>query len=105
MSSIGLFQVYWQLHQLREEDGYSAARVSWIVSVFGFLAIFLGVQAGMLFDRFGGRPLLVVGSLVYAAAFFGLAFGSTYAHFMACFVVAGVGAGMWTQADDQYLPC
>lgn len=93
MSSIGLFQVYWQLHQLSDSARYSPTQISWIISVFGFLTVFLGVQAGVLFDRFGARSLLVAGSAVYVAAFLGLAFSSKYAHFMACLAAAGVGAG------------
>jgi hypothetical protein len=48
----------------------------------------------VLFDRFGIRWLLPLASVVYVAAFVGLAFSRTYGEFMGCFSVAGVAAGM-----------
>ncbi|ESA43948.1 hypothetical protein GE21DRAFT_853 [Neurospora crassa] len=87
LSSIGLFQTEWEQHQLRE---YSKSDISWIISVFGFLDCFFAAPCGILFDRFGPRSLLLVGSTIYVASFVGLAFSTTYGQFMACFVVAGI---------------
>jgi hypothetical protein len=89
MTAIGLFQVYWQEHQLASDD---PTRISWIISVFGFLSLFLAAHAGALFDRFGARWLLIGSALMYAGSFLGLAYSTEYAHFMGCFIVAGVGA-------------
>jgi len=52
ISSIGLFQAYWQTHQL---SAYTTRDISWISAVNVFLNLFLGVQIGPLFDRYGPR--------------------------------------------------
>jgi len=67
--------------------------ISWIVSMFGFLDCFVAAPFGVIFDRYGSKILLPLGSMVYLASFVGLAFASTYGQFMACFVVAGLSAG------------
>ncbi|KAK1768327.1 MFS general substrate transporter [Phialemonium atrogriseum] len=93
LSSIGLFQTYWQEHQLAEED---STDISWILSMFGFLDCLVAAPFGVLFDQYGSRLLLPAGCTVYLASFVGLAFATTYSHFMACFVVAGLSAAVPT---------
>lgn len=90
LSSIGLFQTYWHQHML---SAYSESEISWIISVFGFLGCLFASPAGTLFDRYGSAWLLLVGSLVYVAAFVGLAFSSTYGELMGCMMLAGIAAG------------
>jgi MFS family permease len=90
MSAIGLFQTYWQGHQLAAE---SPTRISWILSVFGFLDCLFCIVVGAIFDRFQPRYYLPAGCLVYTAAFLGLGWASTYAQFLGCFVVGGIFAG------------
>jgi len=92
MTAVGLFQVYWKEHQL---SSYSNPEIAWIISIFGFLDIFLSGPAGFLFDRVGARRLLLPASVVYFSAYLGLAFSSRYEHFMACFVIAGSSACKW----------
>lgn len=87
MSAIGLFQTYLQEHQLAAE---SATKISWLLSVFGFLNCFMCVAAGALFDRFKPHYYLPFGSLAYALSFLGLGWASTYAQFLGCFAVGGV---------------
>ncbi|KAK1781094.1 major facilitator superfamily domain-containing protein [Copromyces sp. CBS 386.78] len=87
LSSIGLFQTEWKQYQLR---GYSKSEISWIISIFGFFGCFFAAPCGILYDRYGPRLLLQVGSTIYVASFIGLAFSTTYGQFMACFVVAGI---------------
>ncbi|OBT81999.1 hypothetical protein VE02_09616 [Pseudogymnoascus sp. 03VT05] len=59
-SCIGLFQSYWQSHQL---STYSSRDIGWISSTQIFLTLFLGVQIGPLFDRYGPRWLTFAGSV------------------------------------------
>lgn len=100
LSSIGLFQTYWKTHQLAEETGMD---ISWIVSMFGFLDCFVAAPFGVIFDRYGSKILLPLGSMAYLASFVGLAFASTYGQFMTCFVVAGLSAGNYSHTLS--LPC
>lgn len=101
LSSIGLFQTYWQEHQLAEESGMN---ISWIISMFGFLDCFVAAPFGVLFDRYGSKPLLAIGCTVYLSSFVALAFATTYGQFMACFVIAGISAGMCTFPILEPLP-
>lgn len=94
MTSVGLIQVYWTQNQLSD---YSRTAISWIPSVFVFLALLLGVQVGKLFDRYGPRITLIVGTIGYIAANTLLAFCTQYWHFMLCFgVLGGVSAAIIT---------
>lgn len=79
ISSAGLFQSYWQNHQL---SSYASRDVGWITAVNVFLNLFLGVQVGPLFDRYGPRWLLLGGSVVYVLSLVLMAECSKYWHFM-----------------------
>ncbi|KAF4635382.1 hypothetical protein G7Y89_g2712 [Cudoniella acicularis] len=87
ISSVGLFQSYWQAHQL---SAYTSRDIGWIAAVNVFLNLFLGVQIGPLFDRYGPRWLILAGSVVYVAALVALAECKVYWHFM---LVYGAGCG------------
>ncbi|RDL31166.1 MFS monocarboxylate transporter [Venustampulla echinocandica] len=97
MSSVGLFQSYWQANQLAN---YSPRDVGWIAAVNIFLNLFLGVQIGPLFDRYGSRYLVLVGSVVYVVSLVVLAECTRYWHFMLVYgVVNGIsGACLTTTA-------
>ena len=90
MSAWGLFQVYWQDHQL---SSYSAPQVAWIGSVFGFLDCFLDLPCGMALDRWGARAMLPAGCAVYWVCFLSLAWCETYGALIGCLAIAGVSAG------------
>ena len=91
MSAIGLFQTYLQEEQLA---GQSATKISWLLSIFGFLDCFMCVAVGAVFDQLKPHYYLPIGSLVYALSFLGLGWASTYAQFLGCFVVGGIFACM-----------
>ena len=86
ISSVGLLQSYWQDHQL---SSYTTRDVSWITAVNVFLNLFLGVQIGPLFDRYGPRGLMAVGSVAYVASLVLLAQCRFYWHFMLVYGVLG----------------
>jgi MFS family permease len=93
-SSIGIFQSYWLMHQL---SSYSSSEVGWISAVNIFLALFLGVQIGPMFDRWGPRWLLLSGSVAWVASLFTMAQCETYWQFMLVFgIVAGVANALLT---------
>ncbi|KAK4217542.1 putative monocarboxylate transporter [Rhypophila decipiens] len=68
-NSVGVIQPYWAQHQLAS---FSVHNIAWISGANIFLCLFLGVQFGPWFDRFGPRWLLAVGSLVYLAGLAGI---------------------------------
>lgn len=94
INSVGLFQAYWQEHQLA---AYSSGDIGWISAVNVFLNLILGVQTGPLFDRYGPRGLIAVGSVVYVASLVLLAQCSKYWQFMLVYgIVAGLSSACLT---------
>lgn len=88
LSSIGLFLSYWQSHQL---SAYTSSSIGWISAVNAFFTLFLGVQVGPLFDKYGPRYLILSGSVVYVASLVALGQCDKYWHFM---LVYGVACGI-----------
>lgn len=86
MSSVGVFQSYWETHQL---STFTSSTVGWIPSVFVFLNLMLGIQIGPMFDRYGPRWLILIGSIVYIVSFFILAECEEYYQFMLCMSILG----------------
>lgn len=86
MSTIGVLQSYWEIHQLQ---GYSSSTIGWISSVFVFLNLSLGVQVGPLFDRYGPRWIMLVGSVLYALSIFMLGSCESYYQLLLCLGVLG----------------
>ena len=102
MSAFGLFQVYWEAHQLKDYNGGdSDTAIAWISSLLGFLNCFFGLLSGVLLDRISSSPpsknmllLLVPSSVVYWASFLALTWCSTYGQYMACMIVAGIASAL-----------
>ncbi|CZT44599.1 related to monocarboxylate transporter 2 [Rhynchosporium secalis] len=84
ISSIGLFQAYWISHQL---SNYSDGVIGWILAVNVFFNMFLGVQIGPLFDRYGPKWLLLVGSTLYVTSLILVGECTRYWHFMLAYGV------------------
>ncbi|CBF74711.1 hypothetical protein AN4098.2 [Aspergillus nidulans FGSC A4] len=85
-TAIGSVQDYISTNQLAR---YSVRDVGWITAILVFLTLFLGVQVGPLFDRYGPRTLLVCGSLASFTSYMLLAECSRYWHFILCLSVLG----------------
>ncbi|KAK9455430.1 major facilitator superfamily domain-containing protein [Dipodascopsis uninucleata] len=58
-NTVGIFQAWLSENDLRN---YSEGTISWIFSVYSFLFFFCGVQVGPIFDKYGARCLLILGS-------------------------------------------
>ncbi|KAH8815443.1 MFS monocarboxylate transporter [Xylogone sp. PMI_703] len=94
ISSVGLFQAYWQEHQL---SSYTSRDIGWISAVNVFLNLILGVQIGPLFDRYGPRELIAVGSVLYVVSLVVLAECSKYWHFILAYgVLSGASSAFLT---------
>ncbi|KAK0714214.1 major facilitator superfamily domain-containing protein [Apiosordaria backusii] len=70
-NSVGVIQPYWAQYHL---SSFAVQDIAWISGANIFLCLFLGVQVGPWFDRFGPRWLLMAGSLIYMAGLIGLGF-------------------------------
>jgi hypothetical protein len=60
MNTLGIFQAYISTHQL---STYSEGTIGWIFSIYTFMAWFCGIFVGPLFDKYGPRWLICVGSV------------------------------------------
>ncbi|TVY16771.1 putative transporter MCH4 [Lachnellula arida] len=95
ISSAGLFQAYWKAHQL---SSYASRDVGWILAVNVFMNLFLGVQIGPLFDRYGPRWLLLPGSVGYVVSLVLLAECKKYWHFMLVYGIPALEHLSWAWA-------
>ncbi|PYH84692.1 MFS general substrate transporter [Aspergillus uvarum CBS 121591] len=85
-TAVGTVQDYITTHQL---SGYSVENIGWISALLVFLTLFLGVRVGPVFDRYGPRTLLAVGSLGSVASYLLVARCARYWHFMLALGVLG----------------
>ena len=86
MTSVGILQSYWSQHQL---SPYTDSEIGWIPSVFVFISLFLGVQFGPLFDRYGPRWINIIASAGYVICLVLLAECREYWHFMLTLGILG----------------
>lgn len=99
--AVGSVQDYISTHQLSD---HTVGEVGWISAVLVFLTLFLGVQVGPLFDRYGPRLLLLCGSLGSFASYMVLAQCSKYWHFMLCMgVLGGISSAIITTVSIAVL--
>ncbi len=79
---------------LRAQDvGVTAALIPLVYLVFNLVYSGLSVPAGLLADRFGRKRLLLVGYLLFAATYAGLALAREPFHIWILFVLYGVYMG------------
>ncbi|KAF4968459.1 hypothetical protein FSARC_4153 [Fusarium sarcochroum] len=62
INCIGIFQDYYQYHQLKS---YSAGTVSWISSLESFMMFFWGPLVGKMTDELGPRIPILIGSFLH----------------------------------------
>lgn len=61
INSAAVFESYFSTNQLA---GNTPSEIGWIFSLYLFIVFFVGIQVGPVFDRFGARVLVAVGSLL-----------------------------------------
>lgn len=61
INSSAVFESYFSTHQLKE---YSASQLGWIFSLYLFMVFFVGIQVGPIFDHYGPRWVVAIGSLL-----------------------------------------
>ncbi|KAF2128029.1 MFS general substrate transporter [Dothidotthia symphoricarpi CBS 119687] len=92
MNTVGIFHSYLAEHQLKD---YSESTISWIFSMYIFLAFFCGLQIGPIFDAHGPRLLILAGSILLCASMLLLGLCTKYWHFFLVFgVVGGLGTSL-----------
>jgi MFS family permease len=71
INTAAVFESWFSTHQLVE---YSPSQIGWIFSLYLFFVFFVGIQVGPVFDAFGPRILVMVGSVLMVASLLLLGF-------------------------------
>ena len=79
------------LEQLQRDFGASRGSVSLVFSLAGFLYFGLGIVSGPLADRFGSRPLVLIGMILLGL---GLALASAAQNLIEVYAAYGLGVGL-----------
>ncbi|KAH8892295.1 MFS general substrate transporter [Thozetella sp. PMI_491] len=79
MNSVGVFQQYYEAVPLK---GYDPSTISWIPSLEIFFLFFLGPVVGILFDKYGPRPLIIVGTFFHVFGLMMASLATTYYQFI-----------------------
>ncbi|VUC28136.1 unnamed protein product [Clonostachys rosea] len=75
LNSVGVFQEYYQTTLL---SNYSASTIAWIPSLQIFFMMGMGPIVGTLYDNFGPRWLILIGSLLHVFGIMMTSLGSQY---------------------------
>ncbi|MCJ1471509.1 hypothetical protein MMC13_000149 [Lambiella insularis] len=79
INCIGVFQEYYQTTLLRQ---YSPSTISWIVSLETFMMFVGGPFLGKLYDNYGPRYLLLIGSFLHVFGLMMTSISTQYWHFI-----------------------
>lgn len=95
ITCIGIFQEHYESNQLRE---YSHSAVAWIPATETFM-MFIGASiCGKIFDSYGPRPLLIVGTMLHVMGLLFISFSQEYAAlFLSQSICSAMGSSaiMW----------
>ncbi|KAF9884683.1 hypothetical protein FE257_001376 [Aspergillus nanangensis] len=92
VNCIGLFQAEYETNQL---NGYSSSEVSWITSTEFFFMLFTSPVAGKLFDSYGPRLPIMIGSVLHVLGLMMASLSHKYYQFMLSqSVVSGIGSSL-----------
>ncbi|KAJ5868812.1 hypothetical protein N7534_003365, partial [Penicillium rubens] len=84
INCIGVFQAYYQSHQLSE---FSTSTVTWITSLETFMMFFCGPIFGTMFDSYGPRWILLIGTILHV---FGLMMASLSTEYYQFILAQGI---------------
>jgi MFS family permease len=73
---------------------WSSSMLGLMMSTFGFACMLGEFGLGRLSDRFGRKPVIVLGLLLFSAQFLGLALARDYVIIGASFIIAGLGSAL-----------
>ncbi|POR35487.1 hypothetical protein TPAR_04325 [Tolypocladium paradoxum] len=79
INSMGSFQEYYQVGPLRD---YSSSTIAWIPSLQLFFLFGLGPIVGIIFDKYGPRPLIIGGTLLHVFGLMMASMAKTYYQFI-----------------------
>ena len=86
-----------------QDFGVNYALVSLAVAAAGLGTLVGDVPTGMMLERFGRKPVMVVGTISLSLATLGLVFLQHFPALVALRFLAGVGTAMWNISRMAYL--
>ncbi|KAJ2966365.1 hypothetical protein NQ176_g10185 [Zarea fungicola] len=90
VNCVGVFQTYYVSHILSQ---YDPSAVSWITSTQVFMMNFLGLFIGRLYDNFGPKWILRIGTVVYVFGLMMISLSTQYYQiFLSQSIVASIGS-------------
>ncbi|KAF4589293.1 putative transporter MCH4 [Ophiocordyceps camponoti-floridani] len=90
INCVGVFQQYYASGPLRS---YGGSAVSWIMSVQIFIMIFCGTIFGRIFDNYGPKWMLRIGTVTYVFGLMMVSLSTKYYHFfLAQSIVSAAGS-------------
>lgn len=86
-----------------DDLGWNSSMLGLVMSTYG-IAMMLG-EFGLsrLSDRLGRKPVIILGLVLFAAQFIGLAFSREYVLIAMAFVIAGLGNALFDPALSAYI--
>ncbi|KAH9856245.1 MFS general substrate transporter [Lenzites betulinus] len=92
MNAFGTFQSWYTTHQMQALD---PSTIAWIGSVQLWVFFFSGGFVGRVFDAYGPRAIMALGTTVYVASIMLTSVARSYTqHILAQGVLSGLGVGM-----------
>ncbi|KAH8700976.1 major facilitator superfamily domain-containing protein [Talaromyces proteolyticus] len=89
VNCIGVFQDYYQAHQL---SSYSPSTVAWIPAAQSFMLFFFGLVSGKMADSYGPRWPLLIGSFLHVFGLMMISLSKEYYQiFLAQCICSGIG--------------
>lgn len=92
VNCVGVFQEYYETHQLKE---YTASNIAWIPALQIFFMLFGGAFVGRIFDNYGPRYLLLVGTFLHVFGLMMTSISTKYYQFLLSQAICSpIGASM-----------
>ncbi|KAL2430356.1 MFS-type transporter opdF [Exophiala dermatitidis] len=92
VNCIALFQAEYETNQLKQ---YSKSTVSWITSMEFFFMLFMSPLAGWMFDNYGPRPPIFIGTILHVLGLMMSSISKEYYQFMLSqSVCSGIGSSL-----------
>ncbi|KIN00264.1 hypothetical protein OIDMADRAFT_104220 [Oidiodendron maius Zn] len=97
INSTGVLLEYLQANQLKD---YTTSQIGWIFGLELFLTFFCGAPVGPIFDAYGPRVMIFIGSILLCASLLLLGLCTKYWHFFIVYsILNGLGGAL------LYTPC
>lgn len=92
INTAAVFESWFSTHQLAD---YTASEIGWVFSLYLFFVFFIGIQVGPIFDRYGPRYLVALGSVLSVASVLLLGLCEEYYQILLCYsVLGGLGGAL-----------